>query len=454
MRDTYEIILKEIQEKSGLTSFAGKEKFIQEVVKKTFLNKMGYESKNLLLIENQGIFWTDDVLIRGSVEKNWKKELSLFETQLEKKNQSWGIFLHPVGMWLFNTEIKTRSNSEFTNQKIVLEINYGMNSDQKYFKYFSAECITGDRKNACFFRDIIQYKNNMYKGQEKSWPAYHSALKRFFEFIAENKDDYSENENPYNRIKYAYFVEFIRTETKCKSIKSARNLFFYIKDFMHVMSEKKEFEKNADEIEKSFPELLKNHEMHDIMCEEKLKIALNFLNKNRNGVRNQCILMFFLAFGLERRKLCILEWENNIYFKDKQLKLNGKRYPMPSYLVETLAVLKKQNESSKYVFCNGDQTVLSDGAINTILSGIAKVDLEDEFFSQLTPINIRRYLAKYLLKNGYPLQKIFYLMDIEGYKLSSYLSNKDIEDSVWSDCKKFDCPMTRHPMEEFFERLR
>lgn len=453
MYDTYKAILKEIQEKSGDISYS-KEKYIQEVVKGIFIKEMGYESENLSLIENQGVFWTDDILIKGSVERNWKKELSLFGTQLERKKQNWGILLHPVGMWLFNTEIKTRSDYEFTNQRIILEINYGMNSDQKYFKYFSAACIIGDNKNACFFRDIIEYKNNTYKGQEKSWSAYHSALKRFFEFIAENKDNYSENENPYDRIKFAYFVEFIRKETKCKSIKSARNSFFYIKDFMHVMSEKKEFEKNADEIEKSFPELLKNHEMQDVMCEEKLKIALDFLAKNRNGIRNKCILLFFLAYGLERRKLCALEWENNIYFRDKQLKLNGKRYPMPSYLVESLTILKEKNESSKYVFCNGDNAVLSDGAINTILSGIARVDLEDEFFSQLTPINIRRYLAKYLLKNGYPLEKIFYLMDIEGYKLSSYLSNKDIEDAVWSDCSKIDYPMTQHPLEEFFERLR
>lgn len=90
---------------------------------------------------------------------------------------------------------------------------------------------------------------------------------------------------------------------------------------------------------------------------------------------------------------------------------------------------------------------MSDGAINTILSGIARVDLENEFFSQLPPINIRRYLAKYLLKSGYPLEKIFYLMDIEGYKLSSYLS-------IWSDCSRIDYPMTQHPLEEFFERLR
>lgn len=55
------------------------------------------------------------------------------------------------------------------------------------------------------------------------------------------------------------------------------------------------------------------------MCEEKLKIALDFLAKNRNGIRNKCILLFFLAYGLERRKLCVLEWENHIYFRDKQL---------------------------------------------------------------------------------------------------------------------------------------
>lgn len=111
-----------------------------------------------------------------------------------------------------------------------------------------------------------------------------------------------------------------------------------------------------------------------------------------------------------------MKW-NNIHFESKLMIIDRKKYPIPGYLAEMLLRLKEEESSKEYVFCNGDGVALSDGAINTILSGIAKADLEDEFYSQLTPINIRRYLAKYLLKHGYPLERILYLMDIEGYKL-------------------------------------
>ena len=100
---------------------------------------------------------------------------------------------------------------------------------------------------------------------------------------------------------------------------------------------------------------------------------------------------------------------------------------------------------------------MSDGAINTILSGIAKADIEDPFYSQLTPANIRRCLAGYLLRRDYPLEKILYLMDIEGYKLGSYISKEEIEKKFWNKCKEEDrilCPTGGHPMENFLERLR
>lgn len=82
-----------------------------------------------------------------------------------------------------------------------------------------------------------------------------------------------------------------------------------------------------------------------------------------------------------------------------------------------------KGDEKGYVFCNRNGTELSEGAINTILSDIAKVDSRDCFYSQLTPGNVRKSLAGFLLENGYPLHKIFYLMDIEGYKLDSYISN-------------------------------
>ncbi len=75
------------------------------------------------------------------------------------------------------------------------------------------------------------------------------------------------------------------------------------------------------------------------------------------------------------------------------MEVNKKKYPMPTYLLEMLMKWKEQDASGKYVFCSNNGEVLSDGAINTILSGIAKADINDGFYRQLTPANIRRCLG-------------------------------------------------------------
>ncbi len=139
------------------------------------------------------------------------------------------------------------------------------------------------------------------------------------------------------------------------------------------------------------------------MCIDKLKVALKFLEGNRNGIRNKTILLFFLSYGMERRKLC----------------------------------------------------ALSDGAVNTILSGIVKTDVNDRFYNQLTPGNIRRCLVKFLLQHDYPLQKISYLMDMDSYKLGSYITQEDIEKTFWAESKEpVICKVGQHPMERFLEQLR
>lgn len=175
---------------------------------------------------------------------------------------------------------------------------------------------------------------------------------------------------------------------------------------------------------------------------------------NRSGVRNKTILLFFLAYGMERRKICALKWAN-VHLKSKLLMIGQKKYPMPDYLIEMLARLREEGTSGDHVFCNSDGKALSDGAVNTILSGIAKVDLDDGFYNWLTPANIRRYLARYLLRHGYPLEKILYLMDIDGYKLESYLPKEEIEDRFWEKCEEPAISLEAwHPMETFLEQLR
>lgn len=446
-------ILWEIERKSSIKPFWNSEEFYQEIVRGYFISKMGYEKRDSSITEQEDTFQKGTMLIRGSAEEKYERELESLICQMEKRGCNWGILVHPTGIWLMNADLVPNGEKSFKNPQVVLEVIYGMNTDQKYFRYFSAENTIGEKRNAYFFKDIIDYRNNAYKGKEKSWPAYGSALKRFCDFYVEFKGDYGQEENIYDRIRYPFFVEFMRDGTNCKSLTSARNAFFYIKDFMQLKSKKGEFD-DPGRISRSFPEFLPKSETQDIMCIDKLKKALGFLESNRSGVRNKTILLFFLAYGMERRKLCALKWAN-VHLKSKLLMISQKKYPMPEYLIEMLAKLREEGTSGDYVFCNSDGKVLSDGAVNTILSGIAKVDLDDGFYNWLTPANIRRYLARYLLRHGYPLEKILYLMDIDGYKLESYLPKEEIEERFWEKCEEPAISSEAwHPMETFLEQLR
>ena len=124
---------------------------------------------------------------------------------------------------------------------------------------------------------------------------------------------------------------------------------------------------------------------------------------------------------------------------------------MPTYLKEVLEKLKENANGCRLVFENNGKP-LNEGTFNTILSGFREGG--DDLYYQLSPANIRRGLAKYLLWNGYPLEKIFYLMDIDGKKLESYITTAEITKAEWNNSNKLNCSMVQHPLEEFFEELR
>lgn len=73
---------------------------------------------------------------------------------------------------------------------------------------------------------------------------------------------------------------------------------------MQQKSNKGEFD-DSDRVKRSFPEFLPRYEMQDIMCIGKLKNAMEFLNRNRNGTRNKALLLFFLHMEWNAGK-CVL----------------------------------------------------------------------------------------------------------------------------------------------------
>ena len=152
----------------------------------------------------------------------------------------WGIIISPKGIWLFNNNIG-KGKSEFQTKKTVLEIVYGINSDQYYFDFFSYNNILGRKLNTYFFKDIAEYRNCYYKGSEKSWPAYSSAIKRFIKYCSMDRGmDYlkSETDSIYDAIELPDFYEYIAKKTKLRKENTLKSAFFYIKGFMSCVSDK------------------------------------------------------------------------------------------------------------------------------------------------------------------------------------------------------------------------
>lgn len=462
----YSKIQKKIEKISEIYKTGEKDGFFQNVICNIFLDEMGYKRKYLLSKEDRHTAFTDELAIRGSREKDIVKlnrELILFEDFLESAeernggNREWGIFIYPAGMCLVNTKVE----GESIQQKKILEIIYGQNSDQKYFKYFSYENILGYEKNTYFYKDIISYKNTKYKGTEKSWYAYSSTLKRFFDYYVEVNGSYAcYKENVYDRIQFSFFRDFIRNRTKAKSLQTIKNEFFHVKEMMCDKASNGEFERSTEELIIFFPEFALKRESYnmkqidDYIDEKKIRRVLDYLTGKRNELRNKAVVLLLFAYGFERRRLCSLEWNKNVLMGEVPLLIEGKEYPMPTYLREIIEEYKESGRGYGLVFEN-DGKPLNEGTFNGILSNIGEIDREDKFYNGLSPANIRKWLAKYLLWHGYPLERIFYLMDITGNKLSSYITDEEITEAAKHSGELLYCSLAdRHPLEDFFEKLR
>lgn len=424
----------------------------EEVIEGIFLKEMGFSFKNIVLVYNEEkneITIQESLLLKASTEEKVEKALTQLTIELEFEDAlEWGILFHPRGIWLVNSDIEV-DKEDFRSQKIVLEIIFGSNSDTKYFKYFSYDNILNQEKNACYFRDIISYKNKDYNGNKKSWKAYHTTIKRFLDFYANNFLSYSSRENGiYNCIHMRHFERYIREGTKVLSIKTVRNNFFYLKGFL-VSRGNKEFNKGAEDITKLFPELRSEENTNDEMNLDKLNIVFANLKRGRNSERNIVLLLLLLSFGIERRKLCFLEWNNVQYDNDSMvLKLDNIVYPIPETLARALTELRGKYPGAQYILGNSGtkySVPLKEESINSMLSGIAAINPKDNFYGWLTPANIRKWLAQYLLKAGYPLQEIMQLMDISISNLGNYFNDELLESVVTIP--------NQHPMEEFLDKI-
>lgn len=269
----------------------------------------------------------------------------------------------------------------------------------------------------------------------------------------------NETDNVYDTIELTDFYSYIEKKTKLGKENTLKSAFFYIKDFMCCMSMKGTFDISTKTMLNGFTVALKKDERRNVFVSDKsdkLKKAIQYLDTGKNKERDVAMFLMELSFGLERRKLRFLKWKENFGWnndgsiKDK-FKLEEKEMHMPEKLIKALQRLRALGVSGDYVFYrtkdNGEEPIRED-VINDVFSKLSKIDPNDEYYKSLTPANIRSSLVRYLLKQGEPLEKIIYLMNIEIWNLGNYISLKDINCIMKQRDKK-----ESHPMEEFFEKL-
>lgn len=449
--DYYRIILEKLEQ--SMKKHDIKEEDIYNVaIKKIFLNEMGYSNKKVISTyydEKHKITIQDSLLLKASTEEKIDKALGQLTRELETViGLEWGILFHPRGIWLVNSKIEI-DKEDFRSQKIVFEIVFDNKSDTKYFKYFSYDNILGEERNSYYFRDIISYKNKDYNGNRKSWKIYHTNLKRFLDFYASNFLNYSTQENEiYGCIQICHFERYIREGTKVLSRKTVKNNFNYLKGFF-ISKGNKEFDKGGEQIIKLFPEFRSEENTNDEMDLDKLNIVFSNLKRGRNSERNTVLLLLMLSFGIERRKLCFLKWDDVQSDKDGvKLKLDNIACPIPETLAGALIELRKIYPRVQYILGNSGTKYsipLKEESINSMLSSITAINPQDNFYGWLTPANIRKWLAQYLLEVGYPLQEIMQLMDISTSNLGNYISDEVLERTVKIP--------SQHPMENFLGKL-
>lgn len=456
----------------GMQNVNTLEDFRESVLENIFLKEMKYwelippiDRKKQEITVEQRIkikVTLDEVQDKKATELLFKDRLN---GQVKKSKNEWGILISPKGLWLLNNSVYDKSTEVFRNKKIVLEIIHGKNTDQKYFEFFSCENIIGDSPNTNYFRDIIEYKNRYYKGNEKSWRTYHSALKRFFKFYSKDIDYFKNEEvSVYDEIEQPDFVRYTRAEMKIEKESTLKNAFFYIKDFMNCMSDSRAFDISTKNITSKYPQIFEKTKKQNIMNELKLRKVIQCLGRGRNSKRDVVLFLMFMSFGFERRKICLMKWNQVIFLEDSKaiLQFEGREVPMPQKLIEALKDLKSEN-ISRYIFYrtkkNGDEP-MRENAVNDIFSKLSNINPCDSFYQLLTPANIRRSVFKYLLEHGCPLEEVMYLMNIEIWNLGNYLSHEDIdyivaarkESKSGEETNKNTC-MRVHPMESFLEML-
>lgn len=423
-----------------------------------FLNSLHYTDKRININKQNGkvcdCIIDTKIIVRFYRNEGEKKALSELDGILDSKRYEWGILLHRKGIWLLNRYIY-RGDESFTCDRIVFKISFTGNKDNNYFKYLSYDNLIGETRNAKYFADITEYKNRNFNSTNKaSWAAYSGALKRFFNYYAENRYNYSQV--TYMNITFSDFEEYVKASSNINSETSAKNQFSYIKGFMiSKTGPDGEFARGRDELLGRCQDILrkKNDEFVDITAAQ-VRELIDALAKDRNGTRNITLFLMIMGMGIERRKLCSLRWDYEIAKDMTYIQMDALSVKLPRVLEQSLKELRMEEpEDAVYVFGNCTtkyMTPLKEGSINGMLDRINKTIKNQNGINMITPAGLRRWLFLHLLDMNVSLQEIMCMMNISVDNLSSYIDDAKMRDRGKPLINSWD----RHPMDEFFEGVK
>lgn len=390
------------------------------------------------------------IIVRFYSHEREKKALNELDRMIDREGYEWGILLHSQGIWLLNRDIY-RGDEAFTSDRIVFTMPFTGNKDKQYIKYLSYDNLIGKKRNARFFADITEYRNKNFNSTNKgSWAAYGSALKRFLNYYAENKQDYSHMS--YTDITFRDFEEYVKDNTNINSETSAKNQLSYIKGFMTSKTGPGgDFARGRDELLARCQNRLrkKNDEFVDISTKQ-VQELMDALSQNRNGTRNITLFLMLIGLGIERRKICALRWEYDIKKNMTFIELECGEIAIPAILQKYLKKLRAEEpENAVYVFgnCTTKYTIpLKEGSINGMLERINKKIKNQKGINMITPAGLRRWLFLHLLDMKISLQEIMFMMNISVENLGSYIDDARL--------RKYGSLMiggrSGNPMDEFF----
>lgn len=401
-----------------------------------FKQNMGYDINDSSIIkENKkqscySEYWKKELLVQYYSEEDAEKAIHSLTKVCEEDGVEWGILFHMKMIVLINSRIPI-GDSIFKADKIVFKFEFSRPVEIQYFKYLEYGNLL-EKKNTAFFRDIIEFRNIGFDNSQKSWPLYLSATRRLFDFLSEKKGGYSSD--IYGKITVTDLEQCLRAGEKTRSVKYIRNQFRYVNKFIKWKVPDSQFGlRGLESLIDDFKDVTEQYYTEKIVfVSGELKTLFKRLQKGQNPERNQILLLLMFSYGMERKQLCMLRWDEHFKLESvsgAQIKIAEDWFPVPSILAGKLINMKAVlGPKAKYVIGNNytkNEKQLSEEGINSILSSI--MNRKDSVYSdrQITVANIRKWLFKYLIDKEYSLVAVMRMMNVSIGNLRNYIDENE-----------------------------